>query len=162
MLFSVQTKNVNWEILTQNLATFKRWDGFLAAGEGGQENRYIMGIAKKGVAWTIYTFERGLGKKRVDTPMNTMMMGKREQLLSTKHDLLHFLPLQFCYSLKICGDKLWWSIMVKTWNSTSSKYQSSQEKCLKLRLLIIQFISLFLRVTENSSESKNNQLFESL
>ena len=26
MLFSVITKNLNWEILTKNLVTFKRWD----------------------------------------------------------------------------------------------------------------------------------------
>ena len=25
--FSVITKNLNWEILTKNLVTFKRWDG---------------------------------------------------------------------------------------------------------------------------------------
>ena len=27
MLFSVLTKNLNWEILTKNLVTFKRWNG---------------------------------------------------------------------------------------------------------------------------------------
>ena len=27
MFFSVISKNLNWEILTKNLATFKRWDG---------------------------------------------------------------------------------------------------------------------------------------
>ena len=27
MFFSVLTKNLNWEILTKNLGTFKRWDG---------------------------------------------------------------------------------------------------------------------------------------
>ena len=27
MLFSVTTKNLNWEILTKNVITFKRWDG---------------------------------------------------------------------------------------------------------------------------------------
>ena len=27
MFFSVITKNLNWEILTKNLVTFKRWDG---------------------------------------------------------------------------------------------------------------------------------------
>ena len=26
MIFSVITKNLNWEILTKNLVTFKRWD----------------------------------------------------------------------------------------------------------------------------------------
>ena len=27
MFFSVITKNLNWEILSKNLVTFKRWDG---------------------------------------------------------------------------------------------------------------------------------------
>ena len=27
MFFSVITKNLNWEMLTKNLVTFKRWDG---------------------------------------------------------------------------------------------------------------------------------------
>ena len=27
MLLSAVTKNLNWEILTKNLVTFKRWDG---------------------------------------------------------------------------------------------------------------------------------------
>ena len=27
MFFSVLTKSLNWEILTKNLVTFKRWDG---------------------------------------------------------------------------------------------------------------------------------------
>ena len=27
MFFSVINKNLNWEILTKNLVTFKRWDG---------------------------------------------------------------------------------------------------------------------------------------
>ena len=27
MLLSVITKNLNWEISTKNLVTFKRWDG---------------------------------------------------------------------------------------------------------------------------------------
>ena len=26
MFFSVMTQNLNWEILTENLVTFKRWD----------------------------------------------------------------------------------------------------------------------------------------
>ena len=28
MFFSAIAKNLNWEILTKNLLTFKRWDGF--------------------------------------------------------------------------------------------------------------------------------------
>ena len=27
MFLPVKTKNFNWEILTQNLVTFKKWDG---------------------------------------------------------------------------------------------------------------------------------------
>ena len=27
MFFSVIIKNLNWEVLTKNLLTFKRWDG---------------------------------------------------------------------------------------------------------------------------------------
>ena len=27
MFFSVMTKNLNWDILTKNLVTFKKWDG---------------------------------------------------------------------------------------------------------------------------------------
>ena len=27
VFFSVITKNLNWDILTKNLVTFKRWDG---------------------------------------------------------------------------------------------------------------------------------------
>ena len=26
MFFSVMTKNLNWEILTKNIVSFKRWD----------------------------------------------------------------------------------------------------------------------------------------
>ena len=28
MFFSGITENLNWEILTENLFTFKRWDGY--------------------------------------------------------------------------------------------------------------------------------------
>ena len=27
MFFSVQTKNLNWEVLTENFVAFKRWAG---------------------------------------------------------------------------------------------------------------------------------------
>ena len=99
-----------------------------SSGRGGSRKQIYNGeLPRKEWLGQFTHLRGGLAKKgrEVDTPINTMMMGKREKLLSTKHDLLHFLPLQFCYSLKICEDKLWWSIMVKTWNSTSSKYQSS-------------------------------------
>ena len=38
MLFSAITKNLNWETLTKNFVTFKRWDGV-------KENNFnIMGV----------------------------------------------------------------------------------------------------------------------
>ena len=39
MFLSVITKNLNWETLTKNLVTFKRWDGL--------SDFQIMGIHKK-------------------------------------------------------------------------------------------------------------------
>ena len=50
MFFSVLTKNLNWEMLTKNLVTFKRWVG---------------GIAEKGSFWTVCRFKGkgGLGKE---------------------------------------------------------------------------------------------------
>ena len=54
MFFSVISKNLNWEILTKNLVTFKRWDGvkdkklqcywgslktLIYRGEGGRVNK---------------------------------------------------------------------------------------------------------------------------
>ena len=60
MFFSVITKNLNWEILTKNLVTLKRWNGlriknfnivgvhwkiwFLGEGRGSQK-QYIGGTA---------------------------------------------------------------------------------------------------------------------
>ena len=35
MFFSVITKNLNWEILTKNLVTFKRWNWVKDAHYGG-------------------------------------------------------------------------------------------------------------------------------
>ena len=40
MFFSVITKNLNWEILTNNLVTFKRWDGV----KDGMKNFNIIGV----------------------------------------------------------------------------------------------------------------------
>ena len=58
MIFSVLTKNLNWEILTKNLVTFQRWDGikdekcYYYGGSrknsilgGGFTKKYIWGIA---------------------------------------------------------------------------------------------------------------------
>ena len=53
MFFSVTTKNLNREILTKNLVTFKRWDGVkyekfeyyggFQGGEGGHKKNNIQG-----------------------------------------------------------------------------------------------------------------------
>ena len=60
MFFSILTKNLNWEILTKNLITFKRWDEikknvnimeltekiqFLGGGGRLQKKHYIGGNA---------------------------------------------------------------------------------------------------------------------
>ena len=51
MFFSVITKNLNWEILTKNLVTFKRWGGikdekFQYYG-GSLKNPIFRGFTKK-------------------------------------------------------------------------------------------------------------------
>ena len=77
--FSVITKNLNWEILTKNLVTFKRWDGvkddkfeyyggslkirFLRGG-GFTKNQYIGGLPKKGRLGQFADLTEGLAKKR--------------------------------------------------------------------------------------------------
>ena len=53
MFFSVITKKLNWEILTENLVTFKKWDeGSLKnpifRGEGFTKNQYIRENCLKG------------------------------------------------------------------------------------------------------------------
>ena len=54
MFFSIKTKNWNWEILTKNFVTFKRWDGFK-----GMKNFSIMGVH-----WNIW-FLKGVHKKPI-------------------------------------------------------------------------------------------------
>ena len=83
MFFSVQTKNLNWEILTKNLVTFKRWDGVkdekfqfyrgslknLIFKEGVCEKPICMGELPKSGAWTVCRFKEGggvAGKERGD------------------------------------------------------------------------------------------------
>ena len=69
MFFSVITKNLNWEISTKNLVTFKRWDGM-----GFIRENWL----KRG-AWQFADLRGGLLKKRgfiflrgLDTPMHIM------------------------------------------------------------------------------------------
>ena len=84
-ILSAITKNLNWQILTNNLATFKRQDGVkdekfsyygstpVFRGRGSQKNNILMELAKKG-AWQKRgkrVFLRG-GGRRFDTPMHTM------------------------------------------------------------------------------------------
>ena len=81
MFFSVITKNLNWEILTKNLVTFKRWDGikdekfeyyggslkYLIFRGEFTKNQYIGGnYLKREEAWTVWRFKGGggLAKKR--------------------------------------------------------------------------------------------------
>ena len=51
MFFSIITKNLNWEILTKNLVTFKRWD------EGKDEKFWYHGGSLKNLI-----FREGLRK----------------------------------------------------------------------------------------------------
>ena len=76
MFFSVQTKNVNWEILNKNLVTFKRWDGVkdekfqfyrgslknLVFKEAVCEKPICKGELPKSGAWTICRFKEGGGR----------------------------------------------------------------------------------------------------
>ena len=74
MFVSTKTMNLNWEILTKNLVTFKiievhRKSPFL--GRRITKNQYIGGNCLKrrrggwggGVAWTVCRFKRGLDEK---------------------------------------------------------------------------------------------------
>ena len=79
MFFSAITQNLNWKIVTENLVTFKRWDGvknkkfeiteksvFFGGGGVVTKTQYMGGgeLPKKGGgAWTISRFRGGLGKK---------------------------------------------------------------------------------------------------
>ena len=52
MFFPVTSKNLNWEILTKNLAAFKRWDGvkdekFLYHGGFTEKSDFRGGVTKK-------------------------------------------------------------------------------------------------------------------
>ena len=80
MVFSVITKNLNWNILTKNLVTFKRWDGvkdekFKRYGDslknlifrgGLTKKQYIVRNCLKSGSWTVCRFKvgEGFGKKR--------------------------------------------------------------------------------------------------
>ena len=52
MFFSITTKNSNWEILTKDVVTFKRWDGV------NDEKLYFWGSLKNPIF-------RGVNKKPI-------------------------------------------------------------------------------------------------
>ena len=59
MLFSVMTKNLNWEISTKNLVTFKRWDdGSLILWEFFEKSNFGGSGGRGGV---VNRLKRGLG-----------------------------------------------------------------------------------------------------
>ena len=64
MIFSVLTKNLNWEILTKNLVTFQRWDGVKdeKCKYGGSRKNSILGrgFTKKYIGGNCWN--RGLGQ----------------------------------------------------------------------------------------------------
>ena len=76
MFSSMITKNLNWENLTKNSVTFKRWDGvkdgvnimgvrwFLGGGGVTKIQKYWADYFKWGRAGTVCRFKRGLAKKR--------------------------------------------------------------------------------------------------
>ena len=82
MVFSVMTKNLNWEISTKNFVTFKRWDSvndekFKYYGSSLKDPIFffffLMGVGQVGVgggegvnhlkrgAWIFCRFKKGLG-----------------------------------------------------------------------------------------------------
>ena len=118
MFFSVQTKNLNWEILTKNLVTFKRWDGVkdekfqfyrgslknLIFKEGVCEKPICMGELPKSGAWTVCRFKEGGGGwqrkggflRGVDTPMHSMV-GK-----------VFWVGVGGWGWVRVAGDDWWW------------------------------------------------------
>ena len=48
MFFSVIIKNLNWEILTKNLVTFKRWDGAMDKKISQKKTIYRGNCLKRG------------------------------------------------------------------------------------------------------------------
>ena len=118
MVFSVITKNLNWNILTKNLVTFKRWDGvkdekFKCYGDslknlifrgGLVKKQYIVrNCLKRGLGqFADLRWGRGLAKKGsgvfkggVDTPVHTMM-SIWEAIFCFSDIALHKIPQMIC------------------------------------------------------------------
>ena len=53
MFFSVITRNLNWEILTKNLVTFRKWDGVKKVYYYGSslKNLIFRGFHQKPIYW---------------------------------------------------------------------------------------------------------------
>ena len=86
MFFSIITKNSNWEVLTKNLVTFKRWDR-IKYEKLWYFGRSLKSLTLKGVGQLTKTqyrggdfLKKGAWQERegccfwegVDTPMHTM------------------------------------------------------------------------------------------
>ena len=79
--FSLSTKNLNWEVLTKTVVTFKRWDGvngrkiLIRAREGGvTKNQYTnKGELPRREGLGPFADLKGAWRKREgDTPLHTM------------------------------------------------------------------------------------------
>ena len=98
--FSVTINNLKWEILTKNLVTFKRWDGFKDERLWGLMNQYIRGnCLKRGLdSWTVCRY-RGSWQKR-----GGCFWGRVDPQCTQLHALLHktcikVLRLNMCTSM---------------------------------------------------------------
>ena len=114
MLFSVITKNLNWEFLTKNLVTCEKWDGVKDKKKLKLLKVHIFrGFTKAWGflgflgAWTVCRFIKRIGKKKgwsfwegVDTLMHTMQSLSHEQSLIKYDSNLHSLNVSILYPLK--------------------------------------------------------------
>ena len=85
MFFSGITENLNWVILITNFLTFKRWDGhggslkgpiFRGGGRGHEKSINKGNCPKRGGGLDSADLRGGgfARKRRVDTPMHTMVL----------------------------------------------------------------------------------------
>ena len=102
LFFSVVTKNLNWEVLTKSLVTFKRWDGIkdekleyyggyyivlnimknpIFRGEGHKKPIYRGNFQKKRGAWTVCRFKGGRGGGAWQKRGGLMFLRKGEVLI---------------------------------------------------------------------------------
>ena len=111
MFFFVITKNLNWEILTENLVTFKRWDGVqdekyeyyggslknLIYRRFHKKPIYRGKFPKKGRGFGQFAdLKRGLAKKRG---------GVTPQCILSRHEKCESIAETNVYSLQFCGHR---------------------------------------------------------